>query len=383
MFKIYTGEIDPRTGREKSTTRRGFKSITEARTAARHMYNEIEAGKNLKNKPVTYKEFSNIWLDSYIVERNPKPGTVDVRKRELNKMLLYFDNVKLFNITGDQIQKAFLDLNKTMASSTLGGIFATNNMLFRKALQMQVIKEDPTEFCYLPKKVVTIEDLENEKELPKYMEKEELALFLNVCKNKGLELDYEIFLTFAYTGLRGGELSTLKETDILDFDGYHLSVTKTLYNPNNNVQGYQLVTPKSKSSRRMIDIDPLVYNALKSIIERNAELKEILGREYHDTGFIFVDNKRRPGYPFYRAKLQRRMDRILKLAGLNEDLTLHSFRHTHTSLLSEAGVSLERIMERLGHSSDKVTKQIYLHTTKAVKKNDAEKFGNLMKKVVI
>ncbi|WP_238456154.1 hypothetical protein [Lederbergia galactosidilytica] len=31
-------------------------------------------------------------------------------------------------------------------------------------------------------------------------------------------------------------------------------------------------------------------------------------------------------------------------------------RHTHTSLLAEAGVSLERILERLGHSDDDVTK---------------------------
>lgn len=50
------------------------------------------------------------------------------------------------------------------------------------------------------------------------------------------------------------------------------------------------------------------------------------------------------------------MKRLLTIAGLNEELTPHSLRHTHTSLLAEAGVSLEQIMDRLGHSDDKITK---------------------------
>ncbi|GGJ76505.1 hypothetical protein GCM10007111_42640 [Virgibacillus kapii] len=76
------------------------------------------------------------------------------------------------------------------------------------------------------------------------------------------------------------------------------------------------------------------------------------------------------------------MSRIFKIAKLNLNLTPHSLRHTHTSLLSEAGVSIERIMERLGHSNDEITKQIYLHITDAVRKRDSEMFGNLMKNVL-
>ncbi len=73
------------------------------------------------------------------------------------------------------------------------------------------------------------------------------------------------------------------------------------------------------------------------------------------------------------------MKRILKRAGLNEKLTPHSLRHTHTSLLAEAKVSLEQIMDRLGHSDDHTTKNIYLHVTKELKKDASQKFGLLMK----
>lgn len=47
-------------------------------------------------------------------------------------------------------------------------------MIFRKALEMEIIKKDPTEFAYLKKDKKTIEQLEEEK-VPKYLEKEELC----------------------------------------------------------------------------------------------------------------------------------------------------------------------------------------------------------------
>ncbi|WP_274484423.1 tyrosine-type recombinase/integrase [Paenibacillus polymyxa] len=62
------------------------------------------------------------------------------------------------------------------------------------------------------------------------------------------------------------------------------------------------------------------------------------------------------------------MKRLLKLAGLNQELTPHSLRHTHTLLLAEIGISLEQIMHRLGHSNDDITKRIYLHITKPKRK---------------
>ncbi|WP_144559519.1 tyrosine-type recombinase/integrase [Shouchella miscanthi] len=59
----------------------------------------------------------------------------------------------------------------------------------------------------------------------------------------------------------------------------------------------------------------------------------------------------------------------------------YSPRLTHTSLLAEAGVSLEEIMERLGHKNDSVTRDVYLHVTKSRKKEAAVKFSNLMDSV--
>ncbi|MEC3621412.1 tyrosine-type recombinase/integrase [Bacillus subtilis] len=72
------------------------------------------------------------------------------------------------------------------------------------------------------------------------------------------------------------------------------------------------------------------------------------------------------------------MNRLLKLAGLNTKLTPHSLRHTHTSLLAQAEISLPQIMERLGHKDENTTKNIYLHLTKEMKKEASQKFKKLM-----
>ncbi|AVF24655.1 integrase [Paenibacillus larvae subsp. larvae] len=71
----------------------------------------------------------------------------------------------------------------------------------------------------------------------------------------------------------------------------------------------------------------------------------------------------------------------MKIAGLNKELlelTPHSLRHTHTSLLAEAGVSLPEVMERLGHKDEDTIKNIYLHVTKEMKKEASQKFARLM-----
>lgn len=80
-----------------------------------------------------------------------------------------------------------------------------------------------------------------EEEVPKYLEKEELALLLETAKSNGLEHDYLVFLVLAYTGIRVGELVGLKWKDI-DFKNHTISITKTYYNPNNNAMEFQLLS---------------------------------------------------------------------------------------------------------------------------------------------
>ncbi|WP_339183227.1 tyrosine-type recombinase/integrase [Oceanobacillus sp. FSL W7-1293] len=379
LFKVRTIH-DPITGKKKQTTRRGFDTKPEAERAARELLNDLDLGKTVYDNPITFNEFAMKWLDIYEKERSVKPGTRRIRQHEINNLNTHFENIRMIDITWNVYQEALHKLQDKYAYQTVHGIHTTGKMIFKKAMQLEVIKKNPTEYAYLTRKKKTVEELETTAYLPKYMEKGKLAYFLLTANSEGLDLDFEVFLTLAYTGLRVGEMCALKETDLINENGhYFLKITKTYYNPKNNIIDYQIFTPKTESSVRTIDIDNRVVKAIKEVIELNHQIKNEVGEEYHDENFIFVNRNENYGYPIYPKLIDSRMKRILKKTKeLNQELSPHTLRHTHTSLLAEAGVPLERIMERLGHSDDKTTTNIYLHTTEEVRKRDSEKFGSLM-----
>jgi integrase len=46
-------------------------------------------------------------------------------------------------------------------------------------------------------------------------------------------------------------------------------------------------------------------------------------------------------------------------AGLDDEVTFHSLRHSAAGLMIEAGAHIEAIKQRLGHSSIRVTSDVY------------------------
>lgn len=110
-----------------------------------------------------------------------------MRQHEIDKLLPYFANLKLKDITLKKYQDALNDLKeKGYADNTLDGVHRTGRMIFKKGIEMERIKKDPTAFSYLKRDKKTIVELE-EREISKYLEKEELALFLDTAATKGLE----------------------------------------------------------------------------------------------------------------------------------------------------------------------------------------------------
>lgn len=59
-------------------------------------------------------------------------------------------------------------------------------------------------------------------------------------------------------------------------------------------------------------------------------------------------------------------------------ITTHGLRHTHCSLLFEAGASLKEVQVRLGHSDVKTTMDIYTHVTQKAKEEAILKFSSYL-----
>lgn len=377
MYKYYS-TIDPVTGKKKQSTKRGFKTKKEAQLDAATVEIELTNGTFVKEKNTTFAEFAPRWLSLYSKTQNVKDSTVASRQVSINRMLKSFKYIMLKDITKEMYQDYLITLKKDgYSKETIISTHATAKMLFKKAKQMEIIKINPTVDAIVPAFNQTIDELENETELPKYFEKDELISFLEIAEKHGMDKDYAVFLTLAYTGMRVGELCALKWKDI-NFAEKSISITKTYWNKTNNTRNYTLNTPKTKSSKRLILVDDELINELKRYKTLQLEIMMRYRNSYHDQDFVFPKLTQFHGYPEKPKVIESRLTRLLRLSGLNINLTPHSFRHTHTSLLAEAGAELLQIMERLGQKDEKITRNVYMHVTKKLKKDAVDKFRKLM-----
>jgi integrase len=306
-----------------------------------------------------------------------------VLDRARDKELKHFINVwgpyPISRITKKMYQDRIIDLSEQYSHNYMDGIHACGRMIFRQAVELELLKINPTENFKLPKRQQSVEDSENKEKEYKFLEKEELAHFLKLSVTEGLEMDPIIFMVLSYTGLRIGELLALKWADFDDKQGT-IRITKTIYNPTNHFEKYQLLTPKTSGSVRTIKIDDMLVNMLKKHKIKQNEIKFRNRIIYQDNGFIFA---REDGHPQLRKVVETRLKRLLKKAGIEKNITPHSFRHTHTSLLIEAGVGVKEIQQRLGHTDINTTMNIYAHMTANMEEKASQQFSKLMKDLLL
>lgn len=371
---IADGPRNVATGKRRQIERRG-KTKKEARQRVEDAIRKLEEDGIDESVSATMK-FETVaerWLEVYAAS-GVKRGSVRIREKEVNILNRYFAKAPIIEITHHMYQQMLLDLDKQgYAHTTISGVNTCANMIFNYAIRNKLIRDNPRDGAVVPKKAITVEDLEKDSIEETYFESEELNTFLGAVLKVGLELDKEWFYTLAFTGMRPGELVALKKDD-LDFNNNTIRITKTLYNENNNMKEYVLDTTKTNKAR-VIDVDPRIMKMLKKLVRNNDKRKlkyKTTLEDFHDENFIF---QRMNGYPYITKNIANRMRRILKYTDIKKKLTPHSFRHTHISMMTEAGNELPTIMERVGHEDPNTTLKVYTHVTNKMKVKSMKKMG--------
>lgn len=211
---------------------------------------------------------------------------------------------------------------------------------------------------YLDKLKKLPSDTRREKLVNKYLEREELSALLKEMTLERWELLTEFLVL---SGLRYGEVCGLEQKDVSRSE-QTIHVTKN-YDYNNQV----LTSTKTFTSTRDVFIQPELANVCKKI----DDFFDTAGLRKSSTLF-FPDLD--GGYMHYYdyAKYMREVSKKV----IGREITPHILRHTHVSLLAEAGVPLEAISRRLGHSGSKVTKEVYMHVTKRLEERDRKRISN-------
>ena len=205
---------------------------------------------------------------------------------------------------------------------------------------------------------------------------------------------YPIFIIMLWTGMRVGEITGLRWSDI-DLEDDTISVNHTLvyYDKRNDKRcTFAINTPKTAAGERIIPMLPKVKEAF--LMEK--QYQEECGLEsravvdgYRD--FIFIN---RFGNVQHQGTLNKALSRIVRDCNFEildkphkKDTVIlpkfsnHSLRHTFTTRMCEAGVNLKVMQEILGHADAETTMDIYAEATKELKKSELDSFAEFFKRV--
>lgn len=371
-------EVDGKLKRKQKESK-GFASAKEAEQEGVRIQARLLNGTYIDEKDILFSEWADKWIDEfYATTGKVKESTVKIRRDSLKAAKKYFSGSKLKDITPLQYQ-GYLNSLKAVGRAQKTVIMAHESvrLAVKKAVQLKIIKMNFTTDAEIPGYQKTVEEIESEVEVPRFMEKEELGRFLKNAKELGSIQCYRALLVLAYTGLRIGELCALK---ISDFDemGKQLSITKTLH-LRGAYRNYRVGPPKTPTSKRKVDLGKLATKALKEQLAWRKAFKFSQGEDfYKKEDFLFINEARFAGYPMAPRELSSYMDLAVEKAGLPASLSPHSLRHTYTSLMAEAGVDLAAIQRLLGHQNDFVTKKVYYHITEPKKREAVERLDKLM-----
>ena len=376
-FRAVIG-LDPATGKRRRVSQFGFPRRKDAEAALQALKESVRKQEYVPKSNIAFSDFADQWLQLYQVQ--VKESTVRIREHHISWLNRFFAKIPLQEIGKRDYELMLVKISKQLQPNTVCGIHSTAKMIFRKAREYELIYKDPTEFASPPRPSRVIIDPEND--VPKYLEKHDLQRFLQAAEPDSL---YPLFMLLAYTGIRIGEALALT-WDEINLAESKLKILRTLYNPTNKYNKYTLLSPKTRTSARILSLPIQLVSCLKKYRLAQSSLRFTYGPMWHYPagsrgGFVFTATMH-PGYPLTQRVVQDHIDRIQQTMDPPLPMRVHPhiFRHTHASLLAEAGVSLQEIMDRLGHSDDTTTRKIYLHVTKRMKRRAAEKFSELMER---
>jgi len=225
---------------------------------------------------------------------------------------------------------AFLT-EKQYSKATIARKLATLRSFYKFLVKMNRLSSNPVTAVRTPKQ---------DKKLPRFLEYEQVKRLLETPPLDSWlgARDRAILETLYSTGIRVSELVALNMDDI-DFLGEVI-----------HVRG------KGKKER----ITPISSSALQ-VIQHYMEFrnKRAQSNSNFDSKVLFVNKH---GRRLSTRSVRRKMDKYLKMAGLDPAISPHTLRHSFATHMLNNGADLRSVQELLGHQSLSTT-QIYTHLT--------------------
>jgi integrase len=320
--------------REKKRIRKTFRTVAAAKAWRHDSAGAVRRGEMKAPTKRTFDQAAAAFLvavetgemtnrsgDAY------KPSAIRGYRSALNKHVLpELGHLRLSEIERHDLQRLVDSLRRQMSPSTLRNALMPVRVIFRRAVRDGEITINPTANLELPavrgrrERIATAE------------EASQLIATLPV------ELQ-ALWATALYAGLRLGELRAL------DWENVDLANGKLRVEQSWDARE-GLIETKNRGKRTV----PIAAALRDLLVVHRMRLGE-------PEGFVFG---RSPDHPF-NDKAVRRETRGAWDAAELAPIDLHEARHTFASLMIAAGVNAKALSEYMGHSSIKITLDLYGH----------------------
>lgn len=323
---------------------------------------------NLKTSEMLFTALLDQWWGFY--QQEIKRSSIASLMGNIKEIRESFGlNVKVVNIDPKYVQ-TYLD-NLDCSRNKKERHKSMLNLAFDYAVDLNIIKDNPSRRAKLPRIKKTLEDWKKIEE--KYLEEDEIQPLLKELYRRPNTYRLGLLSEFmSLNGCRIGEAVSIEPTNY-DFETRALQLHGT-YDHTEGYRNGEKTTPKTLASYRETIMTNREMEILKEIEFMN-ELEKNTNLRYRDMGYLFTTKN---GVPIqtnsFNLALKAANKRLEK--PIQKNLTSHIFRHTLVSRLAENNVPLRAIMDRVGHADSKTTVQIYTHITKKMKSNVADIMEN-------
>jgi len=317
----------------------------------------------VSNSNMTYLVFAQKWLDEY-VRPNLSPTVVHNYKMYLNNRILpYLGNKKLKDIDVNILRNFFNDMktwktnhkppreNTPISRGTYEKLYNIITGSLQKAYEWEIIPTNPCKRISL--QTLRLDRLPSEIEKRKNSTINKIRAYdkntyhqvLNLLNNSNNSKDKyrpqkvcaELILK---TGLCISELAGLEWERDWDKDNSTISVS--IIQVYIKGKGWIQKEPKEPARTRILSLSRSCNNML--IQFRN---------EYPKEKFMFFELINFNSYTDWLKRWQKD-NNIIPI------LTAHEFRHSHATLLLQAGTPIKYISKRLGHANTQITENVYI-----------------------
>lgn len=344
----------------------GLAWLAEQRTA-------LLAGARLDDSS-TLRETFEEWLEQGVTlrgwESTTKKGYEDIFRRLILPQL---GHMRVRDLMPDDIRRHLQDLAKAKYSATmLHRVRTYLGMLLRDAVRRRVLSSNPIDAVPVPPKPRPKKERWSEKEVAQLVAEclrrdDQAARYLVVALASGCRIEELLGLTWGSVDLDRGVFRVERVAPA--------GPKKTLRDG-----------AKNEGSVRTVHLDPLTVGVLQrqreyvnKLTAARAELdvkRAEKGKgplEWADLDLVFCTSK---GTVFDRGTLRRYVNEIIEAADVTH-IKLYASRHTHGSILADAGVNVHAIAERFGHT-DLQNLQHYVASSQAAQQAVAAVIGDLL-----